>query len=95
MLYKAHLVTQGFSQVPSHDYEETYSPVAHYDSLQLLFCLAAAFGLNVEQSDINIAYLYGILKQKIWMKLLSGFEQSRYHVLLKCYLYNLKQNDHE
>ena len=49
----------------------------------------------MEQSDVDTAYLYGILKQEIWMKLPPGFERGRHHALLKCCLYGLKQNDRE
>ena len=39
--HKAWLVAQGYSQQPGFDYEELYSPVVRYDSLQLLIALSA------------------------------------------------------
>ena len=41
MMYKAHLVAKGFSYVHGVDYDETFTPVARYDSLRLLLALAA------------------------------------------------------
>lgn len=42
--YKARLVAKGFSQQPGTGYDETYAPVARYDSLRLLLALAAHKG---------------------------------------------------
>jgi len=38
--YRAHLVAKGFTQIPGLDYDETFSPIAHFESLRLLLALA-------------------------------------------------------
>ena len=39
--YHARLVAKGFTQIPSLDYDETFSPIACFESLRLLLALAA------------------------------------------------------
>ncbi|KAF8756655.1 Encoded by [Rhizoctonia solani] len=38
--YKGQLVAQGFSQQPGIDFDETFAPVVHLDSIQLLLSIA-------------------------------------------------------
>jgi hypothetical protein len=54
--HKARLVAKGFSQIPSTDYDETYAPVARYDSHRLLIALAAHHGWTPRQLDIKSAF---------------------------------------
>jgi hypothetical protein len=39
--YKAHLVAQGFSQVPGVDYFDTFAPVARLSSICMVLAIAA------------------------------------------------------
>jgi hypothetical protein len=39
--FKAQLVAQGFSQYLSFDFDETYVPIVHFDSLRLLLAIMA------------------------------------------------------
>lgn len=39
--HKARLVAQGFTQEQGVDFEETYSPVARFDTIRLFIALAA------------------------------------------------------
>lgn len=59
--YKARLVAQGFSQVPGHDFNETFAHVARYDSLRILLRISAQNNWILQQIDVNSAYLYGML----------------------------------
>ena len=56
------------------DYEETFTPVAQLDSLQLLLSLAAVYDWEIHQIDIKLAYLNGILNKEIYMDQPKGFE---------------------
>ena len=67
--YKARLVAQGFSQRPSIDYEETYSPVMDTITFRYLISLTVLEGLDMRLMNVVIAYLYGSIHIDIYMKL--------------------------
>lgn len=92
--YKARLVAKGFSQQPGVDYEETYAPVGRVASLRLLLTIAAAFGLELHQADVEGAYLNGRLEEEIYMRYPDAVVRSPgCNVLrLKGSLYGLKQS---
>jgi Reverse transcriptase (RNA-dependent DNA polymerase) len=72
--YKAHVVTQGFTQVEGIDYDETFTPVTKFTSLRSVLALAAEHNLEVHQMDIKSAYLNGELKEDIFMEPPPGFD---------------------
>ncbi|XP_073120754.1 uncharacterized protein [Henckelia pumila] len=74
--YKARLVAQGFSQRPSIDYEETYSPVIDAITFRYLLSMAAQERLEMRLMDVVTAYLYGKLDNDIYMKIPEGFKIS-------------------
>ena len=71
--YKARLVVKGFRQKEGFDYFDTYSPVTRITSIRMLITLAAVYGLEIHQMDMNIAFLNGELKEEIYMKQPEGF----------------------
>ncbi|KAF8626055.1 hypothetical protein AX17_006630 [Amanita inopinata Kibby_2008] len=73
--YKARLVAQGFSQVPGVDYFDTFAPVAHLASIQVILAIAATHDLEVHQIDIKGAYLNGKLtdEETMYMRQPPGF----------------------
>ncbi|KIK15938.1 hypothetical protein PISMIDRAFT_16132 [Pisolithus microcarpus 441] len=94
--FKARLVVQGFSQVPSVDFHQTYAPVARQASVKLLITMAAQNDWELDCFDAKHAFLHGKLMEEIYMKQPRGFE--RYNdagtllvCLLLCSLYGLKQ----
>ena len=66
--YKARLVAQGFTQRPSIDYNETYSPVMSGITFRYLISLAVQNHLSMQLMDVVTAYLYGSLDSNIYMK---------------------------
>ncbi|KAH0609220.1 uncharacterized protein H6S33_001448 [Morchella sextelata] len=93
--YKARYVAKGFTQVQYQDYDETFAPVARYDSLRLLLALAAHNGWIPQQMDVKSAFLYGVLKEEIYMELPEGYRQDNKVCKLRKCIYGLKQSPRE
>ena len=55
--YKARFVAKGFSQVPSRDYNETYSPTTRLSTIGVLISYAVYKNTELKQMDIKTAYL--------------------------------------
>ena len=90
---KARLVARGFSQIYGVDYEETFSPVARYESIRVVLSMAAAKDMDIVQFDVKTAFLNGILDEEVFMEQPEGFEDNSGRVcrLLRS-LYGLKQS---
>jgi hypothetical protein len=91
----ARLVAQGFSQTFDDDYDETFSPVARFESVRTVIALAAQYGLKLHQMDVTTAFLNGDLKEEVYMKQPEGFIEKRNEHLvcrLRRSIYGLKQS---
>jgi hypothetical protein len=73
--FKARLVAVGSSQVENRDYTTTHSPVVKLKAIRILLAISALFGIDIEQIDVETAYLYGILSETNYMHLPKGFEK--------------------
>lgn len=71
--YKVRLVIKGCSQKINIDYNETFSPVARFESIRILMSIACANDYEIYQFDIKTAFLYGDLKEEIFMEQPEGF----------------------
>jgi len=76
--YKAHLVAQGFSQVPGVNYFDTFVPVAKLASIHAVLAIAAAHNMEIHQINIKGAFLNRKLTDNkyIYMRQPSGFINS-------------------
>ena len=74
------------------DYDETFSPVAHFDTIRTILSIAASEKLQLAQFDVKTAFLYGELEKKVYMQKPEGYENGLDQVCkLKKSLYGLKQ----
>lgn len=91
--YKARLVARGFSQKYLLDYDETFAPVAKITTFRFLLAFSNNYNLLVHQMDVKTAFLNGILKEEIYMKILEGI-QAKIDEVCKLHksLYGLKQS---
>jgi hypothetical protein len=96
--HKARIVAQGFRQIPGLHFNDTFSPVARLTSLRILLTVAADEDLEIDQMDVDSAFLNGTLKETIYMKMPEGYKPSDPNsncVKLLKTLYGLKQSSRE
>jgi len=71
--YKARLVAKGYIQTYDVDYFETFSTVARLNSIQILFSVAVNMKWSLFQLDVKDVFLYGDLKEKVYMEQPPGY----------------------
>jgi len=76
--YKARLVVRGFHQHLGIDYTETFSPVIKSRTIKLILCIALSNGWPLCQTDVNNAFLHGIISKDIYMSKPPGFVNSHF-----------------
>jgi hypothetical protein len=92
--YHACLVAKGFTQIPGVDFDETFSPVARFESLHMLLALAALEDWHIHQMDVKSAFLNGVLDEEIFMEQPQGFITTGSETQVCCLrkaIYGLKQ----
>uniref|UniRef100_A0AAV1TH64 Reverse transcriptase Ty1/copia-type domain-containing protein n=1 Tax=Peronospora matthiolae TaxID=2874970 RepID=A0AAV1TH64_9STRA len=72
--YKARLVAKGFKQKYGIDYTETFSPVVKYVTLRMVIAITKYFEWPLAQIDVVTAFLYGVMKEKVYCVIPEGVE---------------------
>nr|GFA84909.1 copia protein [Tanacetum cinerariifolium] len=67
---KARLIAKGHTQEEGIDYEEVFAPVARIEAIRLFL----AYAFMVYQMDVKSAFLYGTIKEEVYVCQPSGFE---------------------
>ncbi|KAG6438785.1 hypothetical protein O3G_MSEX000222 [Manduca sexta] len=90
--YKARVVAKGFQQIYSEN-EEIYSPVARMTTLKIVLSTACLNGWEIEQMDVETAFLNGNIKSEVYIYPPDGYEIEEGKVyLLKKSLYGLRES---
>ena len=72
-IYKGRLVVIGSRQRYGLDYEETFSPVPHNESVKAVLSECATRDMEIMQFDISTAFLYADLDKEVYIKQPEGF----------------------
>ena len=92
--YKARLVAKGYSQIAGIDFDETWAPVVHIESVRTLFTLAAFYGFYILHIDAKTAFLNAHSVVELYILQPEGFidpQPPDIVLLLNKSLYGLKQ----
>nr|GEU73618.1 putative ribonuclease H-like domain-containing protein [Tanacetum cinerariifolium] len=91
---KARLVAQGYTQEEGIDYDKVFAHVARIEAIRIFLAYASFMGFLMYQMDVNSAFLYGTIKEEVYVCQPPSFEDP--HFLNKVYkvenaLYGLHQ----
>ncbi|GJZ01356.1 putative reverse transcriptase, RNA-dependent DNA polymerase [Tanacetum coccineum] len=70
---KARLVAQGYKQEKGIDYDEVFAPVARVKAIMIFLAFASFMNFLVYQMDVKSAFLYGTIKEEVYVCQLLGF----------------------
>ena len=91
--FKARICARGDMTEEGIDYQETFSPVAKWESIRLFLAMTVLLHLIPMQLDVDLAYLYAPLTEAIYMLPPDGMEAPPGMVLrLLRSLYGLPQS---
>lgn len=93
--YKFRLCAQGYTQREGIDYHDTYSPAGRLATLRTILSIGATEDFDVENMDAVGAFLNGIPKEVLYIKIPQGYkpksDQPNIVLKLNKSLYGLKQ----
>nr|GFA15231.1 hypothetical protein [Tanacetum cinerariifolium] len=91
---KSRLVAKGYAQKEGVDFKESFAPVARLEAVRLFIAYAAHKSFTIYQMDVKTTFLYGPLKEEVYVNQPDGFVDP-YHpdkiYRLKKALYGIKQ----
>nr|GEX52880.1 retrovirus-related Pol polyprotein from transposon TNT 1-94 [Tanacetum cinerariifolium] len=91
---KYRLVAKGYAQKEGIDFEESFAPVARLEAVRFFIAYAAYKSCTIYQMDVKTAFLYGPLKEEVYVNQPDVFVNPYYPdkvYRLKKALYGLKQ----
>ena len=64
---KARKVAGGFTQQPDIDFNETFAPVAHMDTVKIVLAIVAQNRWHVYQMDVKSTFLNDYSKEEVYV----------------------------
>ncbi|KAK9111637.1 hypothetical protein Scep_019156 [Stephania cephalantha] len=92
--HKARLVARGYMQREGIDFEETFAPVARFETIRTVLVIAAYYSWNIYHFDVKSVFLNGVLDEEVFVEQPIGYVvngQDHKVCKLKKALYGLKQ----
>ncbi|GJS92951.1 putative ribonuclease H-like domain-containing protein [Tanacetum coccineum] len=75
---KARLVVQGYTQEEGIDYDDVFALVARIEAIRLFLAYSSFMGFIVYQIDVKSAFLYGTIKEEVYVCQPPGFEDPQF-----------------
>ena len=74
--YRSRLVALGYTQIPGVDFTDNFSPVVGDTMLRIALTLWLCLGLDIDQMDVETAFLEGILEPQeyVYLKCPDGLK---------------------
>ncbi|GKE92896.1 putative ribonuclease H-like domain-containing protein, partial [Tanacetum coccineum] len=69
---------KGYTQEEGIDYDEVFAPVARIEAIRLFLAYASFKDFVVYQMDVKSAFLYGKIKEEVYVCQSLGFEDSEF-----------------
>ena len=92
---KARVVARGFQQIEGIDYNDIFSPVVRWSTIQIIFVLTAKYNWPLHHMDVITAFLNGTLEDDVIMEIPDGFPSANDPMKvcrIKKALYGLRQS---
>ncbi|GJW35831.1 retrovirus-related pol polyprotein from transposon TNT 1-94 [Tanacetum coccineum] len=90
---KARLVAKGYAQKEGIDFEESFAPVARLEAVWLFVAYAAHKSFPVYQMDVKTTFLYGPLKEEVYVHLKISRAQTKQIKYLYAKENNIQRKD--
>ncbi|GKE66739.1 putative ribonuclease H-like domain-containing protein, partial [Tanacetum coccineum] len=75
---KARLVAQGYTQEEGINYDNVFATVARIEAIRLFLAYASFMGFIVYQMDVKSAFLYGTIKEEVYVCQPPSFEDPQF-----------------
>lgn len=73
-VYQARLVAKGYNQILGIDFQYNFAPMTSDVTMRVLLVVWIVLGYHAETSDVQTAFLYGDLKQTVFLLKPDGWD---------------------